>query len=365
MNQTLQVFSENVLNIMRGAQLMLFVIMCIRLYPKRKRNVILNHFFWLLIFMLFFLLFSVMGLMIDSMRDSCLFKELKMLADLSLVPLVGAYLLKVMIPEFINARKNLLLLSPNIILTAIHAYTQNRITIIISIIYTVLIVLLIFVLVVLLSSRYNGFLKKRFSSINNKTVDWVRVLSYVFLAWYIVWGIVVEVDNKWIDSVYYLFLILIWIFIYHYSVRHVVAVRAEDLFDIKQVKNKYVVEYEVENNISLEVTIDQLGQKLQIYIEEHHPWLKHSLTLQELATALGTNRTYLSDYINNRLNTTFYDYINSFRIRYACKLLVSEPESQLAYISEKSGFNSLSTFRRAFEKHIGTTPAKYRNRKHN
>ena len=87
------------------------------------------------------------------------------------------------------------------------------------------------------------------------------------------------------------------------------------------------------------------------------------LTLAELAAELGTNRTTLSSYINNSLGTTFYDYVNSSRLEYTEKLL-SDPDTKYSaeQLAELSGFNSLSTFRRAFGKKYGMSPQQYRER---
>ena len=87
------------------------------------------------------------------------------------------------------------------------------------------------------------------------------------------------------------------------------------------------------------------------------------LTLAELAADLGTNRTTLSSYINNGLGTTFYDYVNSNRLEYTEKLL-SDPGTKYSaeQLAELSGFNSLSTFRRAFGKKYGMSPQQYRER---
>ena len=66
-----------------------------------------------------------------------------------------------------------------------------------------------------------------------------------------------------------------------------------------------------------------------------------------MALAAGTNRTYLSRYFNRQNGQTFYDYVNSYRIQYAENLLKST-NFPLPEIAIKSGFNSISTFRRVF-----------------
>ena len=88
-------------------------------------------------------------------------------------------------------------------------------------------------------------------------------------------------------------------------------------------------------------------------------FLNHKLTLSDLALRVGTNRTYLSNYINQVLHQTFFDYLNSFRLKYASELLLTTNYT-LEVIAEKSGFNSLSTFRRCFLQTYGMAPSAYK-----
>jgi len=79
-----------------------------------------------------------------------------------------------------------------------------------------------------------------------------------------------------------------------------------------------------------------------------------------VAHMVGTNRTYLSRYFNQENGSTFYDFVNNYRLRYAENLLRNS-ESSILEISEKSGFNSLSTFRRVFSSAYGCSPNEFRN----
>ena len=57
--------------------------------------------------------------------------------------------------------------------------------------------------------------------------------------------------------------------------------------------------------------------------------------------------------MNNELGITFYDYINSFRLEKAKEILdVSGFEGCIEDVAISSGFNSVSTFRRSFQKKI-------------
>lgn len=93
--------------------------------------------------------------------------------------------------------------------------------------------------------------------------------------------------------------------------------------------------------------------------DEDKVYLDNHLTIAKLAEALGTNRTYLSSYINNELHCTFYEYVNRRRVAYAKSLLV-EKDDPLDVVAVLSGFNSLSSFRRAFLTYEGITPGQYR-----
>lgn len=97
-------------------------------------------------------------------------------------------------------------------------------------------------------------------------------------------------------------------------------------------------------------------------MEEQQLYLNPKLTISDVTNAIGTNRTYLSSYFNNKLNITFYDYINNLRIEKTGKqLLATYPYTMnIDEIAERSGFNSTSTFRRAFFKNTGMTPLQYR-----
>ncbi len=91
-------------------------------------------------------------------------------------------------------------------------------------------------------------------------------------------------------------------------------------------------------------------------------FLDKTLTLQKLSAQLGTNRQYLSNYINQKKGKTFYDYINDFRLEEAKRLLDTKGTQQHHSIEEiavLSGFNSYSTFLRSFAKKYGQTPSQY------
>lgn len=86
------------------------------------------------------------------------------------------------------------------------------------------------------------------------------------------------------------------------------------------------------------------------------------LTIEELAVALATNRTYLSTYIKTTYRAPFREWVAALRIDYAKRLLAAHPELTVAAAAEQSGFLSLSYFTKIFTDREGCPPSKWRKR---
>lgn len=88
-------------------------------------------------------------------------------------------------------------------------------------------------------------------------------------------------------------------------------------------------------------------------------YLDKSLTIVSLAKKLNTNKTYLSKVINETFDKNFSTYINEYRIKYSRQLLIDNVSKKytIEYISETSGFNSVTAFNKAFKRFTGITPS--------
>ena len=106
--------------------------------------------------------------------------------------------------------------------------------------------------------------------------------------------------------------------------------------------------------------LDHIEQQLEAYCEACQPYLRHDITLQQLASAIGTNRTYLGNYFALQ-GTTYNAYINRLRIDHFMRLYresVSSDSSVTATeLAKQSGFRSYSTFAAAFKQFNGQTVA--------
>lgn len=106
--------------------------------------------------------------------------------------------------------------------------------------------------------------------------------------------------------------------------------------------------------------MSEVGKQISTLFDKEQIFLNPNLKVSDIATATGSNRTYVSAFFNREAECTFYDYVNKYRIEYACNLLLHSNEN-ITMIAEKSGFNSSQSFIRVFSKIMDTSPTKYRN----
>jgi AraC-like DNA-binding protein len=103
---------------------------------------------------------------------------------------------------------------------------------------------------------------------------------------------------------------------------------------------------------------NNIGALLELHCEATRLYLQHDLTLQQLAIAIGTNRTYLSNYFAQQ-GITYNAYINRLRIEHFMRLHLTNRNllqpATAAILAQQSGFHSYTTFSIAFKKHTGTT----------
>jgi len=105
-------------------------------------------------------------------------------------------------------------------------------------------------------------------------------------------------------------------------------------------------------------------QDLDSIMQSRQEYLRSGLTLPKLAEAVGCSVNILSQVINSGFGTSFFDYLNRYRIEHARKLLegIDSQNDAILTIAFTVGFNSNSAFYSAFKKHVGVTPAQYRQR---
>ena len=112
---------------------------------------------------------------------------------------------------------------------------------------------------------------------------------------------------------------------------------------------------EVVINDEFKEVIDKLSNLM-----EEGLYINSEITLVTVAEQLGITSHQLSNLLNNYFGENFNNYINKFRIEKAKILLREERDKNILEIAFEVGFNSSSTFYKAFQKFEGIAPGKYR-----
>ena len=82
-------------------------------------------------------------------------------------------------------------------------------------------------------------------------------------------------------------------------------------------------------------------------------------TLDELARAAATSRSVLGERFKTLLDQSPINYLAEWRMQLAANLLRTTP-LKLVAIAEQSGYGSEAAFSRAFHRHVGMSPAQWR-----
>lgn len=105
-----------------------------------------------------------------------------------------------------------------------------------------------------------------------------------------------------------------------------------------------------------------LSKQLSDLMEKEKPYLDNDLSLTALAALLEVSPHVLSQLLNEKLQQSFYDYINTARVEEVSRVFVKIEFAHLSIIdiAYQSGFNNRSSFNNAFKKHFRLPPGRYR-----
>ena len=98
-------------------------------------------------------------------------------------------------------------------------------------------------------------------------------------------------------------------------------------------------------------------EKIRIYVRCNYA---RPITIEEIATYVGMNRTAFCAFYKKETDKTFITALNEFRLEMAAQLLQSHPEMPVSDVAESVGFGTLPHFVRCFTKWKGVSPGKWR-----
>lgn len=342
---------ENLSHYMRGAATMFYLLLSIGVFQERKESHLKSILFFSMLFMVFLTLKDMVLLDTD-----CYFNDfvinIVVLIDSLYIPVMALFFLEAVSPGWVTLTKSFLFLFPFVSGICTYAFTRSETVLLIMFVFAFVFGLAIMVIILSAVSDRDNKIKGYFSEDSDISVIWVKKAIIALFISLFMWTLL-QWDSTWAgDSAYFLISIVVWAYIYSMAIRHKVV-------DIPVYEDAAELAGGADDP---EASGPGIGDLLRRSMEEEALYLNPKVTLADLASSVGTNRTYLSEYLNKSLNMSFYEYINSFRVKKAVEIMAESPRLTLNEIAEKSGFNSQSTFNRAFTKNLGMTPARYQKK---
>jgi CheY-like chemotaxis protein/AraC-like DNA-binding protein len=104
------------------------------------------------------------------------------------------------------------------------------------------------------------------------------------------------------------------------------------------------------------------AKRLDDYMVKEKAFLAESISVRQVSDALDIAPHHISMTINIECRQNFYNYVNSYRIKFAEELLrdPEEKDEQIIGIAYRSGFQSKTSFNKVFKALNNMTPTQYR-----
>ena len=114
------------------------------------------------------------------------------------------------------------------------------------------------------------------------------------------------------------------------------------------------------DKISSEDRLRALYERLMPLFDDEKIYTEPDLSIEELASRLSSNRTYVAQAISLVTGMSFRRFVNFHRVNEVRRLLHDQSRSwSVQDLAEEAGFRSISSLYRAFDQHVGMSPARY------
>ena len=215
---------------------------------------------------------------------------------------------------------------------------------------------------------HHSRIKQHFSDLQKISLIWLRNLLIGFLLFEVIFSVVMifgidltQIPGK-IDTLLSALLILLIFMTGFHGMQQPEIFRGlsktdDDSKNTQQQSEQANGKYQSSNlnpedYKSITATLTQL-------FEQQHIYLNRFLDLRTLADEAKMSPHQLSQFLNEQLNVSFYDYVNQYRIN-AAKSLLIKTDKAILDIALEVGFNNKATFNKSFKKYNHTTPSQYR-----
>ena len=362
----------------RGGVTVFFVFWCflLRKYEKRSNMLKLLYFSSLLIAVCYAkdVLFAF-----TSIKYSTHLNNISGILDMVYIPVISAFFLEVVRPGAVSMRQTWASVAFLASFALIYVFLPFMAIELIASCVAFAISAITLVYVTVFAVRYRKMLYENYSYTENVDVVWVMLSCYAYFGSFVLYELMFQ-NAVWLsDVIFNISGMVLWTIVFKFAQRHRVLKMfflnngspadgtmgeeaAEEELETEQGDTDEAGLTETEADMRKQERYKYIESRIPLLMEQEKLFLMSKLTIMDLATKIGTNKTYLSEYLNSNLNMSFHDFVNKYRVEEACRIIDALPKDSkrtIIDISNKSGFNSISSFYRQFAKFKGINPRKY------
>ncbi|NAS10771.1 helix-turn-helix domain-containing protein [Poritiphilus flavus] len=204
---------------------------------------------------------------------------------------------------------------------------------------------------------YDGFIRQRYSNLKRINLNWLHfVINSFIVVWFL--GLVLTLTPFTSYKTYLGIPLFGFVLFLFYFINRVIlkALNKPELFSIVPFPDK-----KYSGSGLTETQRTGYADKLTRKMEAEELYLNPDLSVSEVAETLNITSKELSQTINQSFGQHFFDFVNSYRIA-AAKKLLKDPLNKMTIqeIMYAVGFSSKSSFNTVFKKSTHSTPTQYR-----
>ena len=381
---------EAIAHYFRGAATLFYIFWSVLLQKYRQRNRMMRllHLAAVLLAICYIKDFVFL---IDAWKYSEYLNDLACIIDMVYLPVIAIFFIEVAKPGAVSDRNMYLIIAFQAAFVPLYVfYPINEVCMFAEFLaYIVSATTVVYITVFVINYRKRMF--DHCSYTENIDVRWVLISCYIYFATLLLYSLSFDTTTWISETVFNIVGMLLWAIVFRMASRHRVLrmlvgrnfvlehrnektkspnmaekTRQEPIPEDHSDKTVEITNNNIDDNLAIMKNKQEreaiIGERLDNVMTVRKIYLNPKLTVIDLAAAICTNKTYLSLYLNNTLHTTFYDYVNKYRIEEACgimKEMSGDNKMMIAEVATASGFNSLSSFNRYFMKMKGISPSEF------
>ena len=381
---------EAIAHYFRGAATLFYIFWSVLLQKYRQRNRMMRllHLAAVLLAICYIKDFVFL---IDAWKYSEYLNDLASIIDMVYLPVIAIFFIEVAKPGAVSDRNMYLIIAFQAAFVPLYVFYPIKEVCMFAefLAYIVSATTVVYITVFVINYRKRMF--DHCSYTENIDVRWVLISCYIYFATLLLYSLSFDTTTWISETVFNIVGMLLWAIVFRMASRHRVLrmlvgrnfvlehrnekpkspnmaeiTRQESIPEDHSDKTVEITNNNIDDNLAIMKNKQEreaiIGERLDNVMTVRKIYLNPKLTVIDLAAEICTNKTYLSLYLNNTLHTTFYDYVNKYRIEEACgimKEMSGENKMMIAEVATASGFNSLSSFNRYFMKMKGISPSEF------